>query len=219
MIIKSAILALLFASGAVVAQSGDPNAGRHRPSIYTCVDAQGKRHTADRPIPACADRAMRELRADGATKREIPAPLSRAQREARAAEAAADRVREMRERQQHARDQALLRAYATTADLIAIRDKRIAELQDLIEQNYAHMVALHKTLRATQAEIASHPPGKAPEELKLRVARVASEILAEDALVKSRQRDQTQVRERFDKDAERLEELLQKAAEAERRNG
>ncbi|MEZ5660116.1 MAG: DUF4124 domain-containing protein [Burkholderiaceae bacterium] len=212
-------LAALLAFGPAQGQYPGADEKRKGPSIYTCVDAQGHRHTSDRPIEACAKQAMRELRSDGATKREIPAPLTRAQREAKAAQAAADRVREMRERQQRARDQALLRAYPTLADLHTMRDRRIAELQERIEENYARMVELHETLQATQREIASHPAGKAPEELKIRVARLASEILAEDALVKSRQREQGVVRERFGEDAARLQKLLKMQAEADRHSG
>lgn len=185
-------------------------------SIYTCVDAAGRRHTSDRPIPECADRPMRELRSDGAIKREIEAPLTRAQREERERAQAAARVQEMRKRQQLARDRALLRTYPTLDDLYAMRDRQMAELQALVEKNYARMIELHKALTQAQARAASYTDKAAPESLKQQMARLASEILAEDALAKSRQKEQALIHEKFEGDAERLRELLEKQAELER---
>ncbi|MEZ5738722.1 MAG: hypothetical protein R3E68_04125 [Burkholderiaceae bacterium] len=63
---------LLLVSGPAFAQqykAQDP-----KPSIFTCIDDQGRRLTSDRPIDACANRPMRELRLDGAIKRDIPPP-------------------------------------------------------------------------------------------------------------------------------------------------
>jgi len=60
--------------------------------IYTCVDAQGRRQTADRPIPECAAKEQRELNADGSLKKVHPPSLTaeeraeRDQRERRLAE-------------------------------------------------------------------------------------------------------------------------------------
>jgi hypothetical protein len=41
-------------------------------SIYTCTDAQGKPHTADRPIRECEDREQIEKNPDGSTRRIVP---------------------------------------------------------------------------------------------------------------------------------------------------
>jgi hypothetical protein len=189
------------------------------PSIYTCIDAEGRRYTSDRPMPECADRDMRELRSDGALKRRIPAPLTRTEREQRAAEAAAQRVQEMRERQRLARDRALLRAYPSLDDLYALRDKRLAEIQAEIDATFERMLALHKELSAAQSAARRYPKAEVPAQLNQNIARLANEILAEDTLVKSRQLEQEQVRARFDGDAARLRELLELAAEAERKAG
>ena len=44
--------------------------------IYTCVDAQGRRLTADRPIRECIDREQNELNASGTVKRKIGPSLT-----------------------------------------------------------------------------------------------------------------------------------------------
>ncbi|MEZ5738721.1 MAG: hypothetical protein R3E68_04120 [Burkholderiaceae bacterium] len=123
----------------------------------------------------------------------------------------------MRKRQEQARDRALLAAYPSMEDLGAMRDRQMAELQVQIDKNYERMMALHEELQAAQAQANTYPTGRAPEMVKQRIARLASEILAEDALVKSRIREQELIRTRFAEDAERLEYLLIKQAEANRR--
>ena len=60
-------------------------------SIYTCIDEQGRRQTADRPIAACASREQQVLNKDGSLRMTLPPTMSdeeRAGREARDREAA-----------------------------------------------------------------------------------------------------------------------------------
>ena len=50
-------------------------------SIYTCVDRQGRRLTADRPIAECLDREQRELNSSGTTRRVIQPTMTASERE------------------------------------------------------------------------------------------------------------------------------------------
>ena len=53
--------------------------------IYTCIDAQGRRLTSDRPIPDCSHREQRVLNRDGSVRQLIPPTMTaeeRAEREA-----------------------------------------------------------------------------------------------------------------------------------------
>src|SRR3989344_1799514 len=50
--------------------------------IYTCVDRNGRRLTADRPIPECLDREQRELSPSGITRRQIGPSLTDVERAA-----------------------------------------------------------------------------------------------------------------------------------------
>jgi hypothetical protein len=62
--------------GSALAQSG----------IYTCVDAAGRRLTADRPIAQCSDRIQRELNPSGTLRRTVPPTPTAAERTAREAQ-------------------------------------------------------------------------------------------------------------------------------------
>ncbi|MDH4390218.1 MAG: DUF4124 domain-containing protein [Aquabacterium sp.] len=66
---------------AAAAQGSTPSAA----GIYSCVDAQGRRLTSDRPIPDCVNREQRVLNRDGSVQRTVPPTLTaeeRAEREA-----------------------------------------------------------------------------------------------------------------------------------------
>ena len=50
--------------------------------IYTCVDRNGRRLTADRPIAECLDREQRELGPSGIVRRQIGPSLTEQERAA-----------------------------------------------------------------------------------------------------------------------------------------
>ena len=63
--------------------------------IFTCVDAQGRRMTSDRPIAECSAREQRVLNRDGSVQRVVPpslTPEERAEREAADRRAVLDRA-------------------------------------------------------------------------------------------------------------------------------
>lgn len=79
------------ACGSVAAQPATAAAG----NIYTCIDANGRRLTADRPIAECRTLEQRELNRDGSVRRVIPPTLTteeRAEAEARERATAAERA-------------------------------------------------------------------------------------------------------------------------------
>jgi hypothetical protein len=71
------------------------SAGAAAAPIYSCIDANGKRLTSDRPIAECSTREQRILNPDGSVRRIVPPTMTaeeRADAEAREREAAAARV-------------------------------------------------------------------------------------------------------------------------------
>ena len=63
------------------AQAPSPSGG-----IYTCVDRNGRRLTADRPIAECLDREQRELGPSGIVRRQIGPSLTEHERAAQEAQ-------------------------------------------------------------------------------------------------------------------------------------
>ena len=105
------------------------------------------------------------------------------------------------------------------ADLENMRERQIGALQMQIDKTYQRMVVLHGKLKATQAASRAYPPGQAPGLLKQKIAQIASAILSEDSLVKAHLTEQQQIRAHFDKDARRLQTLLDRMTAAKRLAG
>ena len=111
--------------------------------IYTCIDSQGKRLTADRPIPECRGKEQQLLNRDGSVRAVLPPTLTaeeRAEKEARdraaveARSAQADAVRRDRNLMSRYPDEAAhTRAREAAADTVRLAMKaseiRLRELQ------------------------------------------------------------------------------------------
>ena len=83
-------LVALAAPMRLLAQGQAPSAT----GIYTCVDAQGRKLTSDRPIPDCVNREQRVLNRDGSVQRVLPPTLTAEERAERdAAQRKADLAR------------------------------------------------------------------------------------------------------------------------------
>ena len=81
----TALLALAVPLALPMAASAQQGSRPASSGIYTCVDAQGRRLTSDRPIPDCINREQRVLNSDGSVQRVVPPTLTaeeRAEREA-----------------------------------------------------------------------------------------------------------------------------------------
>ena len=130
--------ALTVASLAAQAQPTNPPGG-----IYTCIDSQGKRLSADRPIAGCAHKEQQVLNRDGSVRALLPPTLTaeeRADKEARdraaaeARSAQADAVRRDRNLMVRFPDEAAHnRAREASADTVRLAMKaseiRLRELE------------------------------------------------------------------------------------------
>jgi hypothetical protein len=94
-------LVLVLSADAALAQASKAPTG-----IYTCIDSNGRRLTADRPIAACAHKEQQLLNSDGSVRAIIPPTLTAEERAA-----------------QEARDRAAAEARAAQAD--AVRRDRL----------------------------------------------------------------------------------------------
>lgn len=83
--IHTLLPAVVLACGSFAAQAIAQDA-RPASGIYTCIDANGKRHTSDRPIRECLSREQFILNKDGSIRQRVPPSMTadeRAEYEAR----------------------------------------------------------------------------------------------------------------------------------------
>lgn len=138
----AALLILAAAPAAAAPPPAKPGDAPAAP-IYSCVDAQGRRLSSDRPIPECLSQEQRLLNRDATLKAVVPpaqSPEEKARQEAtrrqaeqqrlaREAEARRDRALLARYPDQTTHDEARRRAQEPVVRQIEAARRRLAELE------------------------------------------------------------------------------------------
>lgn len=118
--------------------------------IYVCKDAGGRTLTSDRPIPECADRAMREYSNKGVLKREIAAPLTPEQQQALNLQRRQRQAEEEALAERRRSDRALLARFHDEQEIDAARQRESATLANLIVQQKAALHVARKDWSAAE---------------------------------------------------------------------
>ncbi|WP_041674962.1 DUF4124 domain-containing protein [Ramlibacter tataouinensis] len=187
-------------------------------AIYTCVDAQGRRVTSDRPILACIDREQKELNPSGTVRRRIapsPTAAERAAQEAQAREAAEERSRLAEEKR---RGRALLTRFPQPDGHEKERRAALALVDDLIATAHRRAGELADQRKAldTETEFYRADPAKMPPRLKRLLEENDRQQAAQLRYVAEQQEEKQRINARFDEELVRLKPLwaLQAAAPA-----
>jgi len=175
-------------------------------AIYVCVDAKGRRLTADRPIVECLDREQRELTPGGTVKRRIGPVLTaeeRAVEEEKARKAAEERKRVAEEKK---RERALLTRYPhkaahdkERATALAVADNAIAAAK----KSTSELAAQHKKLDA-ELEFYKGDPSKAPALLKRQIEENQQHAQAQERFIDNQDNEKKRINARFDEELAKL---------------
>jgi len=175
--------------------------------IYTCTDASGKRHTADRLIAACMDREQRVLGRDGSLLRVIAPTLTATERAE--AEAREQRLATARQAQQDLarRDRSLVQRYPNEAAHAKAREAALepARVGLRASEQRVKELALERKPLLTEAEFYV---GKAlPLELKLKLDGNDAAVEAQRAFMQNQQAEMRRINAGFDAELVRLKKL------------
>lgn len=121
--------------------------------IYVCKDAAGRTLTADRPIPECANRAMRELDGTGVVRREIAPPLTAEQKRVREEIEEKRRVQLAADKEQKLQDDALITRYRNEGDIAHSRRDALLLLGEQLRIDTAALKQETKELREASAVV------------------------------------------------------------------
>lgn len=178
-------------------------------SIYTCIDAQGRLLSSDRPIPECRDRVQRELGPGGTVRRIIeppPTPEERARQEAlqRARAEAAEQAAEAQRR-----EQLLLMRYPNEAAHQRAREAALAQLQASLTAGQQRLKQLDAEASRLQEEMEFYrkDPSRAPASLKRRLADNAQQRQQQVQYLGDLERERARIEERFDAELVTLRRL------------
>ena len=177
--------------------------------IYTCVDRNGRRLTADRPIAECLDREQRELGPSGIVRRQIGPSLTeqeRAAQEAQRRKEAEARARELEERR---RERALTARYPDKAAHDVERAAAIQLVDDVTATAEKRLVELAQQRKALDVEMEFYKkdPNKAPMSLRRKIAENEESIAEQQRFIAGQDQEKRRVHQRFDVELAQLRRL------------
>ena len=204
-------LCVLAIASVVMAFTGASHAQKSSASsssaIYSCVDAGGRRLTADRPIAACSDREQ-QLTLPGGIVRTIGPTYSEKER----AEQAVQLRKEAEERYRANDDKRRERALAVRFPTKAAHDAERAESVDgvkaqikLVQERRKQLLADREQLNL-EFEFYKNNPSKAPQSLQVRLATNTEELKETDDQQAALNDDVKRTNQRFDSEAHMLKQ-------------
>ena len=177
--------------------------------IYTCVDRNGRRLTADRPIPECLDREQRELSPSGTVRRTIGPTLTAHERAAVEAQRRKDNEERLRAIEERRRERVLTTRYPDKATHDIERNAAVSLLDGASIAATQHIQALRdERLRLDmEMEFYRNNPSKAPMTLRRQIAENEENIQERQRFLGAQAQEKRRIHQRFDAELAQLQRL------------
>lgn len=177
--------------------------------IYTCVDREGRRHSADRLIADCLDREQRELGPTGLVRRQIGPAFSDQERAAFEAQRRKDAEAQSRAVEERRRERALLTRYPDKAAHDAERAAAIERIDEVTASAGMRLSELQSQRKEFDVEMAFYKaePGRAPQSLLRKIAGNEDGVAEQQRFLAARAEEKERVHLRFDAELAQLRRL------------
>jgi hypothetical protein len=181
-------------------------------TIYSCVDAQGRRLTADRPIAECTGREQQMLNRDGSLRGVLPPTLTP---EERAAKERQERMaREARSAQAEAvrRDRNLLARYVDEPAHQRARESALDTVRLATKATEVRRRELAQARKPLQEETEFYKGRSLPPRLKAAIDANDAATEAQRSAVSTQEIEMARINKFYDAELERLRRLWAGAA-------
>lgn len=195
------LLAVLAGLLALPATGAEPET---KAKIKKCQDATGRWHYGDTAADECARSKVTLISDQGVKRKEIAAPLTDAELKKRAA----DQTAEQKAREQAKRDEILLSTYAHEADIIYVRDRKLAQLEQSIKASEETVNSLKAALARQEAQAAAEQKsGGVSEQTAKGVEQTRAQVQKHEAAIAQKRQEQEALKTQAAADLERYREL------------
>lgn len=174
--------------------------------IFSCVDEQGRRHSADRPIPDCLNREQSELNPSGTVRRKIAPAMTdqqRAEAQERERQALIERQQAVVERQ---REQALLLRYPDQAAHDRERALAIEQVSEVIKVSTRRIAELQEQRSALENELDNtrRDPQRTPALIRRQLDEIQQNLGLQEQFVGDQLAEKRRINQRFDAELAKL---------------
>ncbi|MGI9133459.1 MAG: DUF4124 domain-containing protein [Rhodoferax sp.] len=177
--------------------------------IYTCVDAKGRKLTADRPIPDCIDREQRVLNPSGTVKATVGPTLTAQEKAALEQKIRREAEERNRAADEKRRDRALLARYPNKSVHDQERSEALSQIQVVIQaaKNRLDELAKQRLGIDEEMEFYKKDPEKAPAYLRRQLEENVQSQAVQRRFIGEQDSETRRVNQRFDDELARLRQL------------
>jgi len=182
--------------------------------IYTCIDANGRKLTSDRPIMACRDREQKILNPSGTVKAIVGPTLTAREASERAAKNRAEQAEQARLEEEKRQDRALLVRYPTPSTHQTEKNEALANIDHIKQAALGRVTDLlaQRTKLTDELAFYQKDPRRVPPRLQHQINQIAEDLGAQKRFVAEKDAEASRVNDRFDAEFERLTPLWRMAS-------
>jgi hypothetical protein len=179
------------------------------PGVYTCVDAKGRKLTADRPIVDCLDREQQVLNPSGTVKAKVGPSLTAQERAEKEQKAKLESEEQAKAADEKRRNRALLSRYPNKAMHDKERSEAIAGVGAVIKAAKARIDELNaqQSRLDQEMEFYKKDPAKAPAYLRRQLEETQQSMAVQKRFIGEQDAEIRRVNARFDEELTRLKPL------------
>ncbi len=201
------VAATVLVAGAAVPMLASAQAAQKSAGIYSCVDANGKKLTSDRPIPECVSRDQRLLNSDGSTRQVVPPVPTADERAAIEARQQEEALARAVQREAIRRDRNLLQRFPSEAAHHKAREAALEDTRKALRISEARLAALEKERKPLMDESEFYVGKQLPLKLRQQIDGNDAATEAQRDLLQNQKAELVRVNELYDLELERLRKL------------
>ena len=175
--------------------------------IYRCVDAKGRRLTADRPIMECLDREQKQYGDNGTVKGKLPPSYTAEERAIEDEKHHQAQVAAQRQAEFKRRDRVLLNRYPNAASHQREREASLARLDDAIGAGEQRLADLARQRKDLEQQSAGAKTVAKSNQAKRQLDENAENLSAQQRLLAAQRDERQRIASRFDDEFARLQVL------------
>lgn len=187
----------------------------HATEIYSCVDANGRHLTSDRPISACLDREQHVLSRSGAIKRIIPPSYTPSETAAIDARNRQEEAQRLQARAKAKSLAALLQRYPNALNHMAARMLEAGSVTSRIREGYIRLETIKNERAKLEEELAFYKktPENLPVKLRLQEQAINESEKAANTYIVAQRQELVLLHKRYDAELALLETLWKQKPE------
>ena len=177
--------------------------------VYTCVDAKGRKLTADRPIADCIDREQKVLNPSGTVKAKVGPSLTAQERAEQEQKAKREAEEQSKAADEKRRNRALLSRYPNKAVHDKERNEAVLGVENVIKAAKGRMddLAAQQLRLDQEMEFYKKDPSKAPAYLRRQVDETQQSTAVQKRFIGEQEAEIRRINARFDDELSRLKPL------------